>query len=89
MSNIVIALFASETSVQQQLAAASEVFIPSVVLGELYYGARKSAHIGQNIARIDECATANTVLLCDTATARVYGTIENQLHTKGKPIPEK
>jgi tRNA(fMet)-specific endonuclease VapC len=87
-TNIVIALFADETSVKQQLAIVGEIFIPSIVLGELYYGARKSARAEQNIARIDEFAAGNTVLLCDTTTARQYGVIKAQLRVKGKPIPE-
>ena len=87
-TNIVIALFAGESSVQQPLSTISEVFIPSIVLGELYYGAHKSAHAEKNIVRIDEFAANNMVLLCDTATAQQYGVIKNQLRTKGKPIPE-
>src|SRR5438093_12518419 len=87
-TNIVIALFADEASVKQQLAIVSEIFIPSIVLGELYYGARKSARIEQNIVRIDEFAADNTVLLYDTITARQYGTIKAQLRANGKPIPE-
>jgi tRNA(fMet)-specific endonuclease VapC len=38
-TNIIIALFASEASVMQSLAQADEVFMPSIALGELYYGA--------------------------------------------------
>ena len=64
-TNIVIALFAGEASVQQQLSTASEVFIPSIVLGELYYGAHKSARAEKNIARIDEFAAYNTASLCN------------------------
>ena len=87
-TNIVIAIFADEASVKQQLAIVGEIFIPSIVLGELYYGARKSARAEQNIARVDEFAAGNTVLLCDTTTARQYGVIKAQLQVKGKPIPE-
>lgn len=87
-TNIVIALFAKETYIQQQLADTDEVFIPSIVLGELYFGARKSARIDENVARIDKFAAHNTVLLCDTKIARQYGVIKYQLRTKGKPIPE-
>jgi predicted nucleic acid-binding protein len=36
-TNIVIALFAREAAVQQRLAETSEVFVPSIVLGELYW----------------------------------------------------
>lgn len=36
-TNIVIALFANDTSVQQHLADSDDDFIPSMVLGELYF----------------------------------------------------
>ena len=42
-TNINMALWASEVAVTEQLARASEVFVPVIALGELYYGARKSA----------------------------------------------
>ena len=41
-TNIVIALFAKDAFVQDRLAQSDEVFVPSIVVGELYYGARKS-----------------------------------------------
>jgi tRNA(fMet)-specific endonuclease VapC len=50
--------------VQERLAQATEVFVPTVVLGELYYGARKSARVEPNLARIDEFAASNAVLVC-------------------------
>jgi len=44
-TNIIIALFIGDASVQKNLAEAGKVFIPAVVLGELYYGARKSGQV--------------------------------------------
>ena len=87
-TNIVIALFANEATVQQRLTAAQEVFVPCIVLGELYYGAYRSARVVENLARLDAFATSNTVLLCDAVTARQYGDIKNTLRAKGRPIPE-
>jgi tRNA(fMet)-specific endonuclease VapC len=87
-TNIVIALFANETGVQQHLAEANEVFIPSIVMGELYYGAYKSARIEENLVCLDTFVVSNTVLPCDTATARQCGAIKNTLRAKGRPIPE-
>ena len=87
-TNIVIALFANEAIVQQRLAEANEVFVPSIVLGELYYGARKSARVEENLARIDEFVASNTVLPSDAATAQQYGDIKSKLRAKGRPIPE-
>jgi tRNA(fMet)-specific endonuclease VapC len=87
-TNIVIAIFADEAAVRQQLAGAEEVFVPSIVLGELYYGAQKSARIASNVTRVDEFAANNSVLVCDTETAQQYGQIKSQLRAKGRPIPE-
>ena len=87
-TNIVIAIFAREASVQTGLANAAEVFISSVVVGELYYGAYKSTRVADNIAKIDEFAARNMVLGCDVGTAQEYGQIKNELRAKGKPIPE-
>ena len=87
-TNIVIALFANETVILQRLAATDEVFVPSIVLGELYFGAYKSVRTDENIARINEFAANNTVLSGQLATAQRYGVIKHQLRSRGNPIPE-
>lgn len=87
-TNIVIALFGGEQAVVEQLSAVPEVFVPCVVLGELYYGARRSARVADNVARIDDFAAASEVLPCTLGTARWYGVIKNQLRSKGRPVPE-
>ena len=87
-TNIIIALFADEAVVKNNLAQANEVFIPNVVIGELYYGARKSGRIQANLARVDELVANSTVLGCDAETARQYGEVKNELRLKGRPLPE-
>ena len=87
-TNIVIDLFAGLPGVRDGLREAEEVFVPCIVLGELYYGAQRSAHVEENVARIDEFAGRNAVLACDAETARRYGELKNGLREKGRPIPE-
>jgi tRNA(fMet)-specific endonuclease VapC len=87
-TNIVIAIFANDKSAMTPLADASEVFVPSVTMGELYYGAHKSDRFEFNISRIDEFASISSVLGCDLQTSRAYGKIKNALREKGWPIPE-
>jgi tRNA(fMet)-specific endonuclease VapC len=87
-TNIVIALFANDVSILRQLTADAQIFIPSIVLGELYYGANKSAHSKANITHIDNFALKSAVLACDTDTARLYGRIKDHLRAKGTPIPK-
>lgn len=87
-TNIVIALFANDSTVIERLSVAARTFIPTMVLGELYYGANKSARSKSNIAHIDSFALKSAVLVCDTDTARMYGHIKDHLRAKGTPIPE-
>ena len=87
-TNIVIAIFANDSAVINSLADANEVFVPSIALGELYYGAHKSSRVEANIARINEFAVSSSVLTCNAETSQQYGKIKNGLRVKGRPIPE-
>jgi tRNA(fMet)-specific endonuclease VapC len=87
-TNIIIALFAKDPVIHEHIANAEEVFIPSIVLGELYFGAYKSLKIQENLKRIDDFALSNAILACNTDTAKRYGDIKNRLKEKGRPIPE-
>jgi tRNA(fMet)-specific endonuclease VapC len=40
-TNIVIAILAKDPAVHQRLVEATEIFVPSIVLGELYYGEKR------------------------------------------------
>ncbi|MBX3036990.1 MAG: type II toxin-antitoxin system VapC family toxin [Anaerolineales bacterium] len=87
-TNIVIALFANDEAVKNNLSKVDEIFIPSIVVGELFYGAYKSARAKENISKIDEFANQSVILGCDTETSRIYGEIKFELSVKGQPIPE-
>ena len=87
-TNIVIAIFAQDASVAFQLATAAEVLIPSIVIGELFYGAYNSKRRAENVQRINDFIEANTIISCDSETAQCYGQIKNTLKIKGRPIPE-
>ena len=87
-TNILIALFANETAVVDRLKQTEPVFVSSVALGEMYYGAHKSSRVKENIARLDEFAGSSVILGCDAAVARRYGEVKEKLRQKGQPIPE-
>jgi tRNA(fMet)-specific endonuclease VapC len=87
-TNIVIALLAEDPAVLHYLQEVDEVFVPCIVLGELYFGAGKSSRVERNTARIDQVAIESAILGCDAETARLYGQIKAALRTKGQPIPE-
>ena len=87
-TNIVIALFANDATVKSNLVQASEIFLPSIAVGELCYGARKSRRVEANLSRVDELIASSTILGCDAETAQQYGEVKNKLRLAGRPIPE-
>lgn len=87
-TNAVIAIFAGDTEITDVLTTAPAVFVPATVLGELYYGASKSANAKANATRIDEFAASSAILESDSTTARHYGDVKNALRAKGRLIPE-
>jgi len=87
-TNIVIRLFAGDEVVLSWIKEVNEIYIPSIVLGELFYGAQKSANVESNNSKIAELASQSYILPCDDETAKHYGEIKNNLRKKGKPIPE-
>lgn len=87
-TNIVIAFFGNDATVATKIASATGIYLPVVVIGELYYGAFNSSKPEQNSLKIDEFTKAVTVLNCDKDTGKLYGIIKKELKEKGKPIPE-
>jgi tRNA(fMet)-specific endonuclease VapC len=70
-TNIVIALFANDPAVVGKIGRTDDVFVPAVVIGELFYGAKKSGRPEKNPERIERFVLNNVILDCDTETARL------------------
>lgn len=87
-TNIVIASLIGEKEVINKIGASTKIFIPSVVVGELYFGAFKSLKRVENTATIKNLISKSVILACDENTAFYYGEIKNVLKSKGSPIPE-
>ena len=80
-TNVVIAFFGAEKAVTARVTQ-TDFVLSSTVLGELYYGARKSGRAAINLSRIDELAASAVVLACDEVTAQYYGKIKDGLRLK-------
>ncbi|MEO8396000.1 MAG: type II toxin-antitoxin system VapC family toxin [Chloroflexota bacterium] len=86
-TNAAIALLKGDPAIDTVLSRL-ELYVPGIVLGELYFGAEKSGRIEENLRRVDEFAAKRSILHCDTETSRWYGRIRHQLRAKGRPIPQ-
>ncbi|MCC7451029.1 MAG: type II toxin-antitoxin system VapC family toxin [Anaerolineae bacterium] len=86
-TNSAIAALDNDPVVGRLIREAMQVYVPSIVLGELYFGAEKSEQKEANLKRVNRFAGDHVVLVCDTETARSYGSVAYQLRKKGRPIP--
>jgi tRNA(fMet)-specific endonuclease VapC len=87
-TNIIIALLNGDDAVLANLDQASEVFVPAIALGELFFGAAKSGRPTENIDRVQRFAVGRAIISCDFDVAREYGRLRHRLKEKGRPLPE-
>ncbi len=87
-TNIISAWLSGEKTIADKIDAATAIYIPLIVIGELYYGAFYSEQKQKNIHDIEKLARRYKVLLADKETAKEYGKIKAALRKKGRPIPE-
>jgi tRNA(fMet)-specific endonuclease VapC len=86
-TNILIDFFNGNSSFQKKLEKL-RVFVPAIVLGELYFGAEKSKNIRKNLRKIDDFFEFCTILEVNSITAKFYAQIKKSLQKAGRPIPE-
>ncbi|MDZ4850723.1 MAG: type II toxin-antitoxin system VapC family toxin [Pirellulaceae bacterium] len=86
-TNIAIAFLIGDETLQRP-APSSELYISSIAIGELFYGALNSNKIDENILRLAEFIRDTVTVKCDDDTARIYGEIKTALRKKGRPIPD-
>ena len=87
-TSVIIHVFKRHNTIASQLDEMSEVYVPVAVIGELFYGAYKSADAVKHITQLQSFLLNCKTLLPDAMTADIYGNIKSVLVRKGKPIPE-
>jgi tRNA(fMet)-specific endonuclease VapC len=87
-TNIVIPILNSDPQVTELLSRAGAVHVPSIVIGELYYGAARGTRVRENLERLASYAAGVDVLPCTRQTAERYGQIKSRLQSSGRPIPD-
>jgi tRNA(fMet)-specific endonuclease VapC len=68
-TNIVIALFNGDNKITKWIERAAEIFLPHIVVGELYYGSLKSKLKKDNIRKIEDFILSVPVICPDIDTA--------------------
>ena len=86
-TNAASALLRRNPKLISQLGVDTELYLPIVVYGELYYGALKSGSASAQVARVEDLLSSVAVLGWDLDTARTFGRVKAELAEAGKMIP--
>ena len=89
-TNIIVDFFKGDPAIVSGLAN-SELFIPCIVVGELYFGAYASGIVRSREKRLKEIGyfvEHYPIVDVSEKTADYYGQIKSYLKQSGKPIPE-
>ena len=87
-TNIIIAIIENDMAVTARLTASQRLFLPSIAIGELFYGAFRSGRREQNLARLERFLLRHVIVPCDMNTARHYGAIQQVASERGRPSPQ-
>ena len=74
-------------SVEHSLRAASRLVVPTVVLGEFYFGIRQSRHRARYEDWLRRYLPLTDIAMVTRVTADVYAEIWLELKRSGTPIP--
>ncbi len=77
-----------DPSLIRQLEGTRELFLPLTALGELLYGAYKSADKEQTLQDVAKFLRVCSLLIPGEATADWYGRVKAGLAKAGTPIPQ-
>ena len=74
---------------QLHAGRSTEFALPAVVVAELYYGAEHSANPEKQLRLVDAFVAAFKVVDFDTACAKEYGRLRQELAQQGSPIGDR
>lgn len=88
-TSVLIGLLKREADLLHRTAIAdSTIYIPSIALGELYYGAKCSTQTVNEISSLQALTLKLPLLSVDAITAVNYGDIKHEQRQIGKMIPD-
>ena len=89
-TDICSAAMKGDTRVQDRMRAhVGDLYLSTIVLGELYCGALHSQRVAKNLEVLAEFVSGVVLVPFDALAARVYGEICAELLRSGRPTGEK
>jgi tRNA(fMet)-specific endonuclease VapC len=87
-TTVAVAHLRGVAAMSRRLAEARALYLPTIALGELHYGIRRSARPQENLRQLERWLRVTVPLAVSPDTAARYGALKQQLALAGTPIPE-
>lgn len=88
-TSILVLSLRGDSSIRTRLAPTTQLYIASIALGELYFGAYGSpTRASAALADIASLAASYPILGVDAITGDIYGRIKQDLKRAGRAIPD-
>ncbi len=66
----------------------ADLYVSSILLGELYYGAQHSIYVEKSMRQVNTLEKSITILEANKATALIYGRFKHEQRMKGLILPD-
>ncbi|MBD2496949.1 type II toxin-antitoxin system VapC family toxin [Nostoc sp. FACHB-280] len=86
-TSVAVRFLNGDVTITERVLTLPEIILPTIVVGELLFGAENSTRPLQNLPRYLEFISVCVVVPLDRETAVVYARIRLALKRKGRPIP--
>ena len=88
-TSVIVEVLRSNAAIVEFLGGiGNDIYIPAIVIGELLYGANKSAETEHNTEMVHKFTNKAKILAVDADVAEYYAQIKNDLLKTGIKIPE-
>lgn len=87
-TNVAIDLLKQPMLLLSRFRSGVQLYLPVVVLGELYHGSYSSTDAGKSITTVEAFAASMKVVEVSVQIARRFGSIRAHLWKAGSPIPD-
>ena len=87
-TSVLIPLIREEPKLLQNIPENVALYMSTVALGELYYGAFRSINVAKGILDTEKLKKTLGVVAVDDETAKTYGRLKQEQNKKGKLIPD-
>lgn len=87
-TNVMVDYIGDDVATLDIIESAEAAYIPSIVMGELFFGAFHSGRIADNLTKLFLLLRDFEIVDIDINIAEEYGLIKSELRKMGNPIPE-